>query len=377
MTAMPDGNVVESNMGDLAPMDISATAADGSEDMYFVVSDVPDGAVLAVGVDENGDIVQAGMNGGDGTWIVSADEIGDLMILPPEGVSGGEGFDMTVTAVTVEDDGAINFDSSVSFNVTLDDSYGEDGARTGASMEGGGESTTVVIADGDLPEGAMLSEGVYNPVSETWVMTGEEADALEILAPDDYDGGDLEVPMTTVTTSDSGEVSSDEVSFDVDADELGVAENDADVTMIDGGTGDDDLTGTGGDDWMMGGSGDDQLEGGAGDDIFEGGAGDDFMVGDAGNDLFIFGMNEGSDFISGGAGYTDVIRMDGMTEDPVMGLDDVGNWTITTEDGYSYVPGEGADDMDSIVFDEGDAAGTITLEDGTEIDFDGIDKIMW
>ncbi|OSM04793.1 hypothetical protein MAIT1_02886 [Magnetofaba australis IT-1] len=374
---MPDGNVVESNMGDLAPMDISATAADGSEDMYFVVSDVPDGAVLAVGVDENGDIVQAGMNGGDGTWIVSADEIGDLMILPPEGVSGGEGFDMTVTAVTVEDDGAINFDSSVSFNVTLDDSYGEDGARTGASMEGGGESTTVVIADGDLPEGAMLSEGVYNPVSETWVMTGEEADALEILAPDDYDGGDLEVPMTTVTTSDSGEVSSDEVSFDVDADELGVAENDADVTMIDGGTGDDDLTGTGGDDWMMGGSGDDQLEGGAGDDIFEGGAGDDFMVGDAGNDLFIFGMNEGSDFISGGAGYTDVIRMDGMTEDPVMGLDDVGNWTITTEDGYSYVPGEGADDMDSIVFDEGDAAGTITLEDGTEIDFDGIDKIMW
>ncbi|OSM01739.1 putative hemolysin-type calcium-binding region [Magnetofaba australis IT-1] len=560
-----EGGAIASNQGDMVPLHIEAEAVSADDNLYFVISDVPGDAVLAIGVDENGDAIPAGMNNGDGSWIVSSDEIAELMVLPPSDADGGDSFTLSVTAVTESADGALNFDSSAQLTVTLDDAYGEAGARISAASaeddapisagqtieasdfaddvsawgdavtlddgrmhiekdesgvrewdfgsehgnqtvrisfdmsasendgaSGGWESSgrfqdfftvsangetvvndsfgdgktsridnhyefeavtdadgkltlaltanttgsteevyidnfsiaagddwstvaeepvhignvdsgaeadnasvdlsdaiaeanaafasamnsVVIIADADLPEAAVLSDGVYNPVNMTWSMSPEAAENLEIVLPADYDDGDFTLPMTVVNTAPDGQTHSSEALLSIDADEAPRLAEDHEATLF-GGIGDDVISGSSDAELLVGGAGDDTLSGGEGDDILEGGADDDFMIGDAGNDLFIFGLNSGSDFISGGAGYVDVIRLDGISSEPVMTLDDVGDWTLTTNTGYTYTPGDGVDDLDAIVFDESDASGVITLADGSEVDFEGIDKIMW
>ena len=76
--------------------------------------------------------------------------------------------------------------------------------------------------------------------------------------------------------------------------------------VLDGETGDDDLTGGAGNDWLVGGqldAGADKLSGGAGDDLIEGNAGDDILTGGEGADVFLVeadgGLDTIQDFVSG------------------------------------------------------------------------------
>ena len=81
-----------------------------------------------------------------------------------------------------------------------------------------------------------------------------------------------------------------------------------------GGAGNDALDGGDGADNLQGGAGNDKLTGGAGNDRLEGGQGDDIMTGGAGNDTFVFSAGFGRDRItsgfdsnpSGGQDYLDV-----------------------------------------------------------------------
>ncbi|MBF0604928.1 MAG: cadherin-like domain-containing protein, partial [Nitrospirae bacterium] len=143
---------------------------------------------------------------------------------------------------------------------------------------------------------------------------------------------------------------------------------------IDGGADDDTLYGDAGDDTVHGGTGDDTVYGGTGDDTIDGGAGSDTLWGEEGNDLFIFGAGGGHDSVDGGVGasWLDSIELEGVVGGPAESLEHVGDWTLDTNSGFTV-------DADShhIDFDDPDASGTITLADGSVIEFHNIEHIQW
>ncbi|WP_420904927.1 hypothetical protein [Candidatus Magnetaquiglobus chichijimensis] len=138
-----------------------------------------------------------------------------------------------------------------------------------------------------------------------------------------------------------------------------------------GGAGIDNLQGGDGNDTLTGGDGNDILAGGAGNDILDGGAGNDVMTGGDGNDIFILRAGGGSESVQGGigAGWTDAVRLEGVNAAPSTHLANVGDWTLETHADYHVVTGG------AIEFDSGDASGVITLWDGSQIAFEGIERI--
>lgn len=204
--------------------------------------------------------------------------------------------------------------------------------------------------------------------------------------------------------------------------------NDAD-NVLTGNAGNDILSGGGGDDTLIGGSGNDTLTGGTGDDTFQGGTGDDIMtggdgidtvtydgaangvtvnlatgtatdgtgdtdtlsgieniIGSANNDTFtgngdvnVFTGGDGSDrFIMGeggtmdtvfggtGGGWTDTLQLLNADSSAVGG-----GWTVQLDTGTVA-----SDDGSTMTLSD-DAAGTITLEDGSQIAFDGLERIEY
>ncbi|MBF0110910.1 MAG: hypothetical protein HQL76_17220 [Magnetococcales bacterium] len=134
------------------------------------------------------------------------------------------------------------------------------------------------------------------------------------------------------------------------------------------------VTGSAEHDVLTSGAGDDVLIGLEGDDLIGGGAGDDRMEGGDGNDLFIIGHGGGSDRIDGGAeaGWVDALHLEDVTGGPAHAGNPEGNWTLESPSDYTI------DELNrEIRFDGGNASGTITLEDGTLIEFDNLEMIGW
>ncbi|WP_137176367.1 Ig-like domain-containing protein [Roseomonas sp. AR75] len=90
------------------PLDLSARLgdADGSERLYYVISGVPDGAILS-----------AGRWRGPGSWSLTADEAADVTLTPPADFSGT--ITLTAAAVAQEGNGGAQAVSSVSFPVRV------------------------------------------------------------------------------------------------------------------------------------------------------------------------------------------------------------------------------------------------------------------
>jgi len=116
----------------------------------------------------------------------------------------------------------------------------------------------------------------------------------------------------------------------------------------------------------MGGKASDTLDGGSGDDILDGGAAADTLQGGLGNDLFLIDADSGNDQIHGGWCFTDTIDIGGAVSDGQ-------SWLVTLESGESYSSNDGLAFLDL----GHDAAGSISFDDGTTIDFEGIEKIVW
>ena len=142
----------------------------------------------------------------------------------------------------------------------------------------------------------------------------------------------------------------------------------ADSDLLFGGGGADNLYGGAGGDTLSAGSDGDTLFGGAGGDTMNGGAADDSAWGGDGSDLFIFQEAGGTDFVSGGAagGWTDTLEL----QDAAGGTP-TGGWTYNLTTGAVSETG-----ADYLVLSD-DAAGTITLADGSEVTFEGIERIEW
>jgi len=139
---------------------------------------------------------------------------------------------------------------------------------------------------------------------------------------------------------------------------------------ISGGSGDDALYGEAGNDSISGGTGSDTIYGGDGNDTLSGGTGNDVLSGGAGDDLFIFDTGDGVDSAYGGAagGWTDTIQLG----DGAGSIGDIGtDWTLQLDSGSIS-----AQDGDSIDLSE-DASGTITLDDGSQLHFQEIERIVF
>ena len=137
--------------------------------------------------------------------------------------------------------------------------------------------------------------------------------------------------------------------------------------VIKGDAGNDRLYGEAGNDVIHGGAGNDRLYGGDGNDVIRGDGGNDTLYGQSGDDTFIFGEGGGADTVKGGSGWLDNIHLenqDGST--PASG-----DWELTLKSGSIE---EQADNYISL---SKDSAGTIRFEDGSELNFDGIEKIDW
>ena len=81
--------------------------------------------------------------------------------------------------------------------------------------------------------------------------------------------------------------------------------------------------------------------------------------------------------MSGGVanGWTDTIDLEGMTGGATTSADGLtvtgDGWTVVLDSGEVTTTADGYLDLTQ------DASGTITLEDGSEIHFEGMEKITW
>jgi len=127
----------------------------------------------------------------------------------------------------------------------------------------------------------------------------------------------------------------------------------------------ENLTGSAFNDTLTGDSSANVLTGGAGNDTLRGYGGNDTLNGGAGNDILIAGEQGGGTVtVDGGSGWIDTLQLQNND-----GSDVADGWTINLTNGSIH-----SNDGDSIQLSD-DAAGSITLDDGTTIDFSNIEVI--
>jgi Ca2+-binding RTX toxin-like protein len=393
-----DGVNVSGDEDSAIALDISAGLTDDSESLSIVIGGVPEGAVLS-----------AGMDNGDGTWTLSADDLEGLTITPPTNYNGD--FNLSVTATST--DGTSQATTTDTFQVHVD-AVAEQAVVDGSNASGTEDNSIALNITGSansftisgLPEGAILSAGTDNG-DGTWTLEPGDLSGLTMIPPGDYSGSfDLTVTATSV---DGDDVSTATDTFNVDisaeADSPGLtvrlgegqtsvvddttgqtingtsgndslaggAGNDVISTggssgedYIDGGKGDDTIVGSGStDDRLLGGLGNDKLySSDSSGDLLIGGGGNDEAWGGGGNDLYVFEVGGGNDTFHGGSGTDQMV---------IMGPNGV--VTDTSEFSITMTSGSYSSQSGYLQFSSG-ATGTITFADGSSLTFDGVEKLQ-
>ncbi|MBF0295413.1 MAG: hypothetical protein HQL96_09510 [Magnetococcales bacterium] len=390
------------------PLTIQVASADmdGSEILNIRIGEIPDGAMLSGGTDN-----------GDGTWSLTLADLEGLTITPPRdadadftlkvtvnaldpysgAVSPRTVMDLNVSIEAVDDRAGLTVDSGTQFGrvggsaflvapeLTLTDVDSTEVNGAVVRIAGGMQSGDALTLDGytitTVAPGVHQIDGTHIQV----VGGGFNATtgALTLTGSDDlatYQSV-LESVKLTATRDGDRAISFQVVGFDGTP---GAAQSvDAVVTrsMVQGDNLQaDTMTGTSGNDWLSGRGGNDTLNGGAGNDVLQGGDGNDQLRGDtgndrleggAGNDLFLFGVGQGQDTASGGLenGWLDVVQLEGVPGTPSDSLTAAGDWTLETDDAY----GQNADSID---FTNGAGSGVITMQDGSTLEFENMDRIQ-
>ena len=247
----------------------------------------------------------------------------------------------------------------------------------GADVNAGtsGEDFIAGAAGNDTLSGAAGDDRLYGDGGDDTLNGGDGADNLfgDALA-DVLSGGDGDDILTGGTGADTllGGAGSDTASYAASASAVNVnlttgaatggdAQGDS-LTSI------ENLTGSAFNDGLIGDGNINILTGGAGDDTLQGLGGGDTLYGGLGSDTFIVGEGDGNDIIDGGAagGWTDSITLQNADASAVGS-----GWTL------SLTSGSEVSDVGSVKTLSSDAAGTITLEDGTQIAFQNIESIVY
>jgi hypothetical protein len=260
----------------------------------------------------------------------------------------------------------------------------------------GSESIEIEISG--VPADASLSAGT-NLGGGVWSVDQNDIDGLQLVpsattsgtvsltisaTSTEINGGDtatitqnVDVVFETLDGPMFGTLGNDNITGTANDDVI-IARNGDDVIsggdgndLIMGGEGNDTLNGDAGDDQIYGGDGNDSLNGGDGNDLLIGGAGNDAAIGGSGDDVYVFEALGDTDSFSGGAGggWTDVVSLNvdisamPNPSDP---------WTITVGGNeISYDVAIGYLDLGA------DVAGSITFDDGSTLNFDGVEGIEW
>ncbi len=203
------------------PLDItsSLTDLDGSETLSITVSDLPEGASLSAGTQNQ-----------DGSWTLTPAQLNGLVMTVAVGT---EDFDLSVTATSTENDGDstsvstsvavdmpdTNIDTDASSpNLSAENASGlEDGAialniASALTDTDGSESLSITISG--VPSGAELSAGTDNQ-DGTWTLSDDQLEGLTITPPaNSNDDFTLNVTATS-TENNGGATSSQSVALDV------------------------------------------------------------------------------------------------------------------------------------------------------------------
>ncbi|MBF0296268.1 MAG: hypothetical protein HQL96_13855 [Magnetococcales bacterium] len=369
VAAVTDGAVIAAagasgEANDWVAMDIAFAMRDqdGSEqlDGDVILSGIPAGVALNMGT-----------AGPDGTWVISRDLL-EVTAVNGDGIAvawkipglavmaGSEGAEFNVVAsVATRDGDSAGVTQSDPIHVGLQDDgaiYGTDGdddlhgTRGDDTMYGKDGNDAMHGAGGDdHMDGGKGRDNMHGGRGNDWLTGGDGNDRLSGGRGDDkIDGGDGNDRLF-------GEKGDDLL--------LGGRGND----RIDGGQGDDTLDGE---------AGNDTLRGGAGNDVLTGGAGNDKLHGGSGSDTFVFGAGDGHDEVRGGHDsgrhniWSDEVHLNDVSHGPVRHAMAEGEWSLITDAAYE-VHG------DVLTFTFGDASGVLKMWDGSEMEFDGIEKISW
>jgi hypothetical protein len=134
-----------------------------------VIDGVPQGAVLS-----------AGVGNGDGSWMVSPQDLSGLALTAPAACR--EDIVLKVTAFVVENrEGEITAVSD-SIRLPLDGDAPIALAIDPAVLQAGGPGLNALVIR-DLPEGARLSAGTYDPAIGGWVLLPRQLDGLTLTPP--------------------------------------------------------------------------------------------------------------------------------------------------------------------------------------------------
>ena len=247
-------------------------------------------------------------------------------------VSGGDGTDR----VDVVDSDGVSLDMT---DASVEQAFGNVGNDTFDASGSSDRITAYGRAGDDNITGGDNRDNLRGDAGDDTISGGGGADSIY--------GGDGADEL-------SGDAGNDYLRGDAGADELSGGEG---ADRLYGGTDGDTLDGGAGNDRLYGQDGNDTLDGGAGNDILDGGAGDD---------LFIFGAGNGVDTVHGGDGWLDAVRLQG--DGSPLGAEDFA---------ISLSSGSIEDQADNYVALSEDAAGTVTFNDGSELHFDGLERIEW
>ncbi len=241
---------------------------------------------------------------------------------------------------------------------TLDGGAGNDrieGGGGGDTMTGGAGSDTFVFASGGT-DGDIITD--FTQGQDFIDLTDFGGTDLDSISVTDDGGGNAFVYLP----------SGDDVTLQ------GVAPSavdNSDFITFAGTSGNDTLSGSAVADGIHGGAGDDTINAGDGDDVIYGGAGSDIAYGEAGDDIYVFAEGDlGNDAFYGGAGWADEIEV--TSADGTNGPVD-GPWTVEIDGGSTTVVTDAAGVLNLTA----DSSGTITLADGSELIFEGVDRITW
>ncbi|MBL4712650.1 MAG: tandem-95 repeat protein, partial [Gammaproteobacteria bacterium] len=324
---------------------------------------------------------------GDDTFIQNAGDGYDVIL-------GGEGNDRVVRGSGDGDIGITgNFDATnsiESIDAGGNDIAGDWRSQTLDFSDTNLENVDEIRGEGgnDTITGTSSDDTIVGGRGNDVLMGGEGDDTFIQNAGDGYDvilggegndrvvrgSGDGDIGITgnfdstnSIETIDAGgnDIAGDWRSQTLDFSDTNL-EN---VDEIRGEGGHDRVIGSAGDDTISGGAGNDHLTGGTGDDVLIGGSGNDSAFGAGGNDTYVMDLLGGSDYFSGGdgGGWTDAIDVSEMTV-----IDPDNPWTIEVDGAQvEYDLAAGALAMNP------DTVGVITFGDGSELSFDGVERIEW
>ena len=206
---------------------------DGSESLSFIIS----------GFEGTNVTPSAGINLGDGSFLVSGEQL-DSLTFSSGDISEALSLNVTVNAIATEGENNDSAFSETTFALTIEPDAsgggGSGGGNTGGGGTGGGSGSnptpsptvSVVSPEGsedtsfavsidadfadsasqtgivisDLPEGATVNGGFYNPINQTWVIAGNDTATLEnltITPPDDF-SGTLNFTVAVAQTTPAG-----------------------------------------------------------------------------------------------------------------------------------------------------------------------------